>query len=66
MPMTYAIYGFREALTSALGSDIFIQSVLVLTGCIITFNALLLLVLHLQARKQHNVEEGLNEFAQSL
>lgn len=66
MPMTYAIYGFREALTSALGSDIFIQSVLVLTGCIITFNALLLIVLHLQARKQHNVEEGLNEFAQSL
>lgn len=54
MPMTYVIYGFREAMTSSLGNSTLITSVSVLIGCIVVFNLLLLLVLH--KRKDQEVE----------
>jgi len=47
LPMTYAIYGFREAMTSAMGADVLLTSVGVLIGCIVVFNLALLLYMHL-------------------
>ncbi|AQQ54500.1 YhgE/Pip family protein [Planococcus lenghuensis] len=44
LPMTYVIYGFREAMTSALGDGIFITSVSILISWIIICNLLLYLV----------------------
>ncbi|WP_107841204.1 YhgE/Pip domain-containing protein [Metasolibacillus meyeri] len=51
MPMTYVIYGLREAMTSSIGSDIFSMSVVVLIGCIIIFNLLLLLFFYIKNKK---------------
>lgn len=51
MPMTYVIYGLREAMTSSIGSDIFGMSVAVLIGCIIIFNLLLFLFFYRKNKK---------------
>jgi putative membrane protein len=55
MPMTYVIYGFREAMSSALGNGIFTTSVAILVGCIIVFNLLLLLVLNIRKQRQFDL-----------
>jgi putative membrane protein len=51
MPMTYVIYGLREAMTSSIGSDIFITSVAILIGCITIFNLLLFLFLNIKNKR---------------
>lgn len=51
MPMTYVIYGLREAMTSSIGSDVFITSVAILIGCIIIFNLLLLIFLNIKDKR---------------
>lgn len=51
MPMTYVIYGLREAMTSSIGSDVFIMSIAILIGCIIIFNLLLFLFLNIKNKR---------------
>lgn len=51
MPMTYVIYGLREAMTSSIGSNVFGMSVAVLIGCIIIFNLLLFLFFYMKNKK---------------
>lgn len=51
MPMTYVIYGLREAMTSSIGSDVFILSIAVLIGCIIIFNLLLFFFLNFKNKR---------------
>ena len=48
LPMTYVIYGFREAMTSAVGSDLFLTSTAILVACIVLFNLLLFFALRRQ------------------
>ncbi|MCP1187736.1 YhgE/Pip domain-containing protein [Priestia flexa] len=55
MPMTYVIYGLREAMTSSIGSDVFIMSVAILIGCIIIFNLLLFLFLNIKNKRDVNL-----------
>ncbi|MBD8070048.1 YhgE/Pip domain-containing protein [Bacillus sp. PS06] len=55
MPMTYVIYGLREAMTGSLGNDLFIRSVLMLVGCIVIFNALLFLFLHVKNKRGQQI-----------
>lgn len=44
MPMTYVIYGFREAISSAEGLSLYTMSAAILGACIIVFNIILLFV----------------------
>lgn len=55
MPMTYVIYGLREAMTSSIGSDVFILSIAVLISCIIIFNILLFLFLNFKHKRYVNL-----------
>lgn len=52
MPMTYVIYGYREAMTSSLGSEQFIISAAVLAGFLIVFNLLLYIFLTIKFKLQ--------------
>ncbi|MDN7243154.1 YhgE/Pip domain-containing protein [Planococcus sp. N028] len=58
VPMSYALLGFREAMSSAYGTETFISSALVLAGFIVTFNVLLWLVLSVRTRKQLKTVEA--------
>jgi putative membrane protein len=42
--MTYVIFGFREAMSSAEGMPIFWESIAILAGLILVFNIVLLFV----------------------
>ncbi|MFS0634296.1 YhgE/Pip domain-containing protein [Mesobacillus foraminis] len=44
VPMTYVIFGFREAMSSAEGMPIFWESIAILAGLILVFNIVLLFV----------------------
>lgn len=51
VPMSYALLGFRESMSSAYGSEIFIMSISVLGAFFLAFNVMLWLVLSLRSRK---------------
>lgn len=51
VPMSYALLGFRESMSSAYGSETFITSIMVLAGFMLLFNILLWLVLSLRSRR---------------
>ncbi|WP_256204471.1 YhgE/Pip family protein [Planococcus faecalis] len=57
VPMSYAILGFRESMSSAYGTHTFITSILVLGAFIVIFNLLLWLVLSLRSRKAYRLAE---------
>jgi len=52
MPMSYVIYGLREAMTSSVGNDVFILSVVFLIGCIFLFNLLIWLYLNIRNKRE--------------
>jgi putative membrane protein len=52
VPMSYALLGFREAMSSAYGTETFISSIMVLAGFFGIFNLLLWFVLSVRTRKQ--------------
>ena len=56
IPMTYSVMGFRQAMSTSLGADALIMSIVFLTGCIIVFNLLLLLTMVIRRCKAHNIE----------
>lgn len=51
VPMSYALLGFRESMSSAYGMETFVTSMAVLGGFFLFFNVLLWLVLSLRTRK---------------
>ncbi len=51
IPMSYALLGFRESMSSAYGIDTFVMSFSVLGAFFLAFNVLLWLVLSLRSRK---------------
>lgn len=57
IPMSYALIGFREAMSSAYGSEAFINSISILGGFFLLFNILLWLVLSTRNRKQFKTVE---------
>ena len=57
VPMSYAILGFREAMSSAYGNETFIYSIVVLGSFLLAFNLLLWLVLSLRSRKAYRLAE---------
>lgn len=57
IPMSYALLGFREAMSSAYGIDMFVMSVSVLGAFFLIFNVLLWLVLCLRSRKAFRLAE---------
>lgn len=52
LPMTYFIYGFRQAITSGIGMNVYFQSLLVLVGIFAVFIGLLWLGMK-QLQKKH-------------
>ncbi|EAE4424275.1 YhgE/Pip domain-containing protein [Listeria monocytogenes] len=52
LPMTYSIYGFRQAITSGIGMNVYFQSLLVLVGIFAVFIGLLWLGMK-QLQKKH-------------
>jgi len=62
LPMTYSVYGFRQAISSGLGNDIYWHANFVMIGIIILFNGLLIVTMHiLQKKSQNNEENELDE-----
>lgn len=57
VPMSYAILGFREAMSSAYSTDTFWMSISVLGAFFLLFNVLLWLVLSLRSRKAFRLAE---------
>lgn len=57
VPMSYALLGFREAMSSAYGNETFMMSIWVLGGFILVFNVLLWLVLSIRSRKAFRLAE---------
>lgn len=65
LPMSYSIYGFREAISGGIGQDLFNQSMLVLTSLLIVFSSILFIYLHIvQKRKQNELEN--NEYDETV
>lgn len=56
VPMSYALLGFRESMSSAYGIETFVASIAVLGGFFLLFNVLLWLVLSLRTRKAFKLE----------
>lgn len=62
LPMTYSVYGFRQAISSGLGNEIYWKASFVMIGIIIVFNVLLILAMHvLQKKDETNSEIETNE-----
>lgn len=61
LPMTYIIYGFREAISSAEGISLYMMSITVLSICIIVFNIILLLIFKRKKENQVDIELDNNE-----
>ncbi|TWT02414.1 YhgE/Pip domain-containing protein [Planomicrobium sp. CPCC 101079] len=59
VPMSYALLGFREAMSSAYGTETFVTSALVLAGFVVAFNFLLWVVLSVRTRKQWKTTEAI-------
>ncbi|WP_308787626.1 YhgE/Pip domain-containing protein [Planomicrobium stackebrandtii] len=57
VPMSYALLGFRESMSSAYGIDTFVMSICVLGAFFVVFNVLLWLVLCLRSRKAFRLAE---------
>ena len=57
LPMSYSIYGFREAISGGIGQDLFNQSILVLTSLLVVFCGSLFIYMHVvQKRRQQSIE----------
>ncbi|WP_408868807.1 YhgE/Pip family protein [Brochothrix campestris] len=56
LPMTYAVNGYRQALTDGLSNGVVGQTLVVMTLFILAFNALLIGVLHLKRTKNYRLE----------
>ncbi|TWT08021.1 YhgE/Pip domain-containing protein [Planococcus sp. CPCC 101016] len=57
VPMSYALLGFRESMSSAYGTETFIMSISVLGAFFILFNGLLWGVLSIRSRKAFRLAE---------
>lgn len=57
VPMSYAILGFREAMSSAYSTNTFWMSITVLSAFFLAFNVMLWLVLSLRSRKAYRLAE---------
>ncbi|WP_239256155.1 YhgE/Pip domain-containing protein [Listeria ilorinensis] len=56
LPMSYSVYGFRQAISSGLGNTVYVHSALILAGLVIAFNALLIGTMYLRRKKRFKVE----------
>lgn len=56
LPMTYAVNGYRQALTNGLSNGVVGETLVVMTLFIIIFNAILIGVLHLKRTKHYRLE----------
>ncbi|MFS0659612.1 YhgE/Pip domain-containing protein [Niallia alba] len=61
LPMTYIIYGFREAISSAEGMSLYLMSIAILSICIIVFNIILLFIFKRKKENQIDMELDNNE-----
>ncbi|ALV21769.1 YhgE/Pip domain-containing protein [Carnobacterium antarcticum] len=59
LPMSYSIYGFRQAITGGMGQNLYMQSILILLSVFVVFSGLLLLFMTVSQKK--NVETTENE-----
>jgi putative membrane protein len=58
LPMSYSIYGFREAISGGIGQDLFMQSMLVLTSLLIVFSGSLFIYMHVIQKRKHQAIEN--------
>ncbi len=56
LPMSYSIYGFRQAISSGLGHSVYIHSAWILIGIFIFFNLLLMGTMHILKNKEFKVD----------
>lgn len=52
MLMTYAVYGFREGMTGAIGNELFTMSIIVLLVCFVLANVFMFIAMHIKKIKQ--------------
>ncbi|EDP69133.1 hypothetical protein CAT7_08835 [Carnobacterium sp. AT7] len=52
LPMTYSIYGFRQAISSGLGDAVYWKANFVMIGIILVSNGLLMLAMHVLQKKE--------------
>ncbi|MGB7459832.1 MAG: YhgE/Pip family protein, partial [Carnobacterium jeotgali] len=52
LPMTYSIYGFRQAISSGLGDAVYWKANFVMIGIILVFNGMLILAMHILQKKE--------------
>lgn len=68
LPMSYSVYGFRQAISSGLGNEIYWRTILIMISIILVFNGLLLLTMvNLQkksVRDSENETEEIKELAE--
>jgi putative membrane protein len=58
LPMTYSVYGFRQAISSGLGNDIYWKASVVMISIILVFNGLLILTMFsLEKKSARNSEQ---------
>jgi putative membrane protein len=60
LPMTYVIYGFREAISSSEGISIYVLSISVLAICFLLFNIILMLVFKRRTEKGIDIIDNRN------
>lgn len=61
LPMSYSIYGLREAISGGMGQELYLQSIMVLAIVFVVFSGLLLLFMTLSQKKNHDVENNNKE-----
>ena len=58
LPMSYSIYGFRQAITGGMGQNLYMQSILVLLIVFVVFSGLLLLFMTISQKKKVETTEN--------
>ncbi|WP_192988147.1 YhgE/Pip domain-containing protein [Carnobacterium mobile] len=61
LPMSYSIYGLREAISGGMGQNLYLQSIMVLVIVFIVFSGLLLLFMTLSQKKNQDTENNNKE-----
>ncbi|WP_414838800.1 YhgE/Pip family protein [Carnobacterium sp. TMP28] len=54
LPMSYSIYGFREAISGGIGQDLYNQSLFISVSLILVFNSLLFAYLYFFQKQKNN------------
>lgn len=58
LPMSYSVYGFRQAISNGLGDAIYWRTIFIMISIILVFNGLLMLTMYTLQKKSVRVKEN--------